>query len=69
MVYTLQDARNIAYGIIKQDENSSAYPPSLMDVFIRKAQNDICFGNVTNLQTLEKIAKVTLPFLNKNTIY
>jgi len=66
---TLQDIRNIAYWIIKQPQNSSAYPLALFDSFANKAQNDICYGNVTNLQTQEQLAKVTLPFLNSTQFY
>lgn len=69
MATTLQEVRDIAYAIIKQPSTARAYPPELMDTFINKAQNDICYGTVTNLQTGEKISKVTLPFLDKYKFY
>ncbi len=67
--FTLQDVYNIAYWIVKQPENSSAYPTTLLKTFINKAQNDICFGNLTNLQTGEKMPKMSLPFLNDSAFY
>lgn len=67
--FTLQDVYNIAYWIVKQPENSSAYSTTLLKTFINKAQNDICFGNLTNLQTGEKLPKMSLPFLNDSAFY
>ena len=69
MSKTLQDIRNIAYGILKTNENATAYPPILMDAFINKAQNDICIGNLKNLKTLEVLSKPTLGFLAKEVFY
>lgn len=69
MSKTLQDIRNIAYSILKTNENASAYPTVLMDSFINKAQNDICIGNLKNLKTLEMLSKPTLGFLAKEVFY
>jgi hypothetical protein len=66
---TLQDVYNIAYAIIKQPENCTAYPTTLMKSFINKAQNDICYGNVHNLSTNERLEKQALTFLEKNQFY
>lgn len=66
---TLQDVYDIAYGIIAQWQDSTAYPIALMRSFINKAQNDICYWNVQNLQTNERLEKQALTFLEKNTFY
>lgn len=69
MSTTKQDIRNIAYGILKTNENASAYPTLLMDAFINKAQNDICIGNLKNIKTWEILSKPTLGFLAKEVFY
>lgn len=69
MSKSLQDIRNIAYSILKTNENASAYPPILMDSFINKAQNDICIGNLKNLKTGEMLSKPSLGFLAKEVFY
>ncbi len=66
---TLSDIRTVCYGLIKQSENCAAYPYTLLDPFINKAQNDFCFGNISNLLTKEKLQKQNLEFLNKRTFY
>ena len=69
MSKTLQDIQNIAYSILKTNENASAYPLVLMQSFINKAQNDICIGNLKNLKTQEILSKPTLGFLAKDVFY
>lgn len=66
---TLQDLRNTAYGIIAQGEDSTAYPLALMDAFLNKSQNDICYGNLQNLQTNERLEKQALTFLESVQFY
>jgi len=68
-MYTTQDLYNTAYGIIAQGQDSTAYPTSLMLSFLNKAQNDICYGNVVNLQSGERLEKQALSFLEANTFY
>mgnify|MGYP006266546777 CR=1 FL=1 len=68
-MYTLQDVYNIAYWLIAQGQDSTAYPLTLMRSFINKAQNDICYGNVMNLSTGERLEKQALTFLEKNQFY
>lgn len=70
MAFTLQDVYNSCYGIIAQSQDATAYPTSLLLTFINKAQSDICYGNVVNLQNpTEKIDKQALTFLEKNQFY
>ena len=66
---TLQDVYDIAYGIIAQGQDSTAYPLALMRSFINKAQNDICYGNLQNLQTNERLDKQAVNFLEKSAFY
>ena len=66
---TLQDIYNACYGIIAQGQDATAYPTTLMLSFINKAQNDICYGNVVNLQTNERLEKQALTFLERNSFY
>jgi hypothetical protein len=54
---TLQDGRNIGYAILKETEDTSAYPLILMDSLINMAQSSICSGSVQDLlqgNTIEK---------------
>ena len=67
--YTLQDAYDIAYWIIAQGQDATAYPLTLMRSFINKAQNDICYWTLQNLSTNERLEKQALTFLEKNTFY
>jgi len=39
---TLQNMRDIFYAILKENEDTSAYPLTLADVLINSAQNNIC---------------------------
>lgn len=68
-MHTLQDCYDIAYGLIAQGQDSTAYPLTLMRSFINKAQNDICFGAVHNLATNERLDKQAFTFLEKNQYY
>ena len=69
MAYTLQDVLNICYNIIAQPQDSTAYPVAFMTSLINKAQNDICYGNVVNLSTQERLDKQGLTFLETNTFF
>jgi hypothetical protein len=63
--YTLQDAYDTFYGILKEDEDTSQYPIVLAKQFINKAQHSICDGVVRHPTTKEQIRKPFLNFLNK----
>ena len=60
---TLQDLRDIWYAILREQEGTTAYPLSLMDLLVNSAQNRICNGNLTNPITKESIRKWQLSFL------
>ena len=68
---TLQDFRNVYYAILKENEDSSAYPLALADVLINNSQRWICSWNLTDLTTWskEQIEKWPLPFLFSDKYY
>jgi hypothetical protein len=57
MATTLQDLRNIAYAILREEEDTSAYPLVLMDLLLNTAQQSICMGNVVNPLSKEQLKK------------
>jgi len=54
MSKTLQNMRDISYAILKEDEDTSAYPLTLIDSLINGAQLSICSGNLTDLLSAGK---------------
>jgi hypothetical protein len=46
---TLSDNRNIYYALLKEDQDSSAYPYVLADALFNNIQQDICSGVITDL--------------------
>lgn len=57
MATTLQDLRNIFYAILREEEDTSAYPLTLVDLLLNTAQQSICMGNVVNPLTKEQLKK------------
>ena len=66
---TLSDLRAKCYDILREEENSSAYPYSLVDDLINTAQQKICSGLVINPLNGMEVHKGQLPFLNKEVFY
>lgn len=66
---TLQNLRDIGYAILKENENTSAYPLVLMDSLLNGAQRTICAGTVNNILTGSIIEKWPLPFLYSSAFY
>ena len=68
---TLSDCRTIYYALLKEDADTSAYPYVLADALFNNAQQNICSGVVTNLnsQRLEQLEKTALPFLYSDKYY
>ena len=54
---TLSDLRAKCYDILREEENSSAYPYSLIDDLINSAIQDICSGLVIHPITKEEVHK------------
>lgn len=69
MATTLQQLRDIAYGILREEEDTSAYPLILIDQFINAAELRICNGKVVNPINKEVVKSSQLPFLNKDKFY
>lgn len=68
---TLQWSRDIFYSILKEVENSSAYPIILVDSLINSTQRNICAWNLVDLTTggKQQIEKTALPFLFQDSYY
>ncbi len=69
MTTTLQELRNIWYSILREEEDTSAYPLVLMDMLLNSAQNRICNGTLINPLTKEAIRKWKLSFLDTSEFY
>ena len=69
MSKTLSDLRAKCYDILREEENTSAYPYSLIDDLINSAIQDICSGLVIHPITKEEVHKWQLPFLNREVFY
>lgn len=67
--YTLQDLRDIWYAILREEENTTAYPLVLMDMLLNSAQNRICNGTVINPMNWQAVRKWQLPFLWTSAMY
>ena len=69
MSKNLSDLRGKCYDILREEENSSAYPYSLVDDLINTAQQRICSGLVVNPLNGMEVNKGQLPFLNREVFY
>lgn len=69
MATTLQDLRNTFYNILREDEDSSAYPLTLTDLLLNSAQQRICMGNIVNPLTKEQLKKWQFSFLQEDKFY
>ena len=69
MSTSLQDLRDISYDILKENEDVSAYPLTLIDQLLNSAQLRICNWLVVNKFTWDAVRKWTLPFLNTDQFY
>jgi hypothetical protein len=66
---TQQDAYNIFYGILKEEEDVSNYPLVLASPFLKSSQSSICNGVLRHPTTKEQIRKPFLNFLNKEAFF
>lgn len=69
MSVTLSTLRTIGYAIMREEEDSSAYPYIFMDQLLNTAQLSLCSGTMINPLTKEAIGKWQLPFLNTDKYY
>ena len=66
---TLEDLRDIWYNILREEQNTTAYPLVLMDMLLNSAQNRICNGTVVNPMNWQAVRKGQLPFLGTSAMY
>lgn len=69
MSTTLTQIRTQCYNILREDEDSSAYPYTLVDSLINSAQQRICSWLVVNTFTGQSITKGSLSFLESRKFY
>lgn len=66
---TLQELRDIGYAILREEEDTSAYPLVLMDMLLNSSQTRICNGTIINPMNQQAIRKGKLSFLNESAFY
>ncbi len=66
---TLNSIRWICYQILREEEDSYAYPYTLMNSMINSVQLKVCNWEVVNPLSKEVVVKGQLPFLNKEIFY
>lgn len=69
MSVTLTNLRTIFYDLLREEEDSSAYPYTLSDLMLNSAQQRICSWRVINPLTKEEARKGELSFLNTTSYY
>lgn len=69
MATTLQNLRDVVTDILREEEDTSAYPNTFVDLLLNSAQQRICNGLVVNPLTGQEIRKGQLPFLNTSKFY
>ena len=69
MAVTLENLRAMCYDILREEENNSAYPYSLVDALINWAQLAVCSWLYVNPLNKEEVRKGQLPFLNREIFY
>ena len=69
MATTLGELRTKCYEILREEENNSAYPYSLVDDLLNGAMQAVCSWLVINPLNQMEVHKWQLPFLNRETFY
>ena len=69
MAVTLENLRAMCYDILREEENNSAYPYSLIDTLLNWAQQAVCSWLYVNPLNKEEVRKGQLPFLNREVFY
>ena len=69
MSVTLTNLRTQVYDLLREEQNSNAYPYTLVDQMINIAQQEICTGQVVNPINKQSIKKGRLPFLESDEFY
>lgn len=69
MAVTLWELRSKCYEILREEENNSAYPYSLIDDLLNGAQQAVCSWLYINPLNQMEVHKWQLPFLNREAFY
>jgi len=69
MSVTLTQLRNVFYDLLREEQDSSAYPYTLADLMLNSSELRICNGRVINPLTKEEARKGQLSFLNTSKYY
>lgn len=69
MAATLQQARDIAYSILREEQDSTAYPLVFMDQLLNSAQLRIFSGKLMDRFKNTAIRATKLPFTDKDQFY
>lgn len=69
MATTLTNLRDTFYDILREEQDTSAYPLDFVDLLLNTAQQKICYWRVVNPLTKEEARKWTLPFLLTDKFY
>ena len=69
MAVNLETLREISYDILREEQNTSAYPLSLIDVMLNSSYQSICNGRLINPLNKEEVRKGQLSFLNTSKYY
>ena len=70
MSTTLSELRTIGYSLLREEEDSTVYPYTLIDLNLNMAQQNICStGRVINPLTKEEVRKWKLHFMNEVVYY
>ena len=65
----MTNLRDVCYDLLREEQNSSAYPYTLVDLMLNSSQQRICNWRVVNPLTKEEVRKGQLSFLNSNKFY
>lgn len=66
---TLEDLREIGYNLLREEQDTSAYPLVLMDMMLNSSQTRICNGTVVNPINQQAVRKGKLSFLDTSEFY
>ncbi|RTL03989.1 hypothetical protein EKK58_11585 [Candidatus Dependentiae bacterium] len=66
---TLATLETLAYNILREEQDSSAYPLTFVDTLLNSAQSRICRGTVINPMNGQAVRKGKLSFLDTSAFY
>lgn len=66
---TLETLRTISYDILREEQDTSAYPLTFIDTLLNSAEKRICRGTVINPLNQQAVRKGKLTFLDTSEFY